>query len=100
MTGGIFTSLSAQISAEKAGMECVYEIPYVQFGEQCKIEFDSAPDNLKLFAKKVVWVILSTLTFYKNMRKWFILEENVRIVLYIYIENLHITILFLLFTLL
>ncbi|XP_026485907.1 uncharacterized protein LOC113393306 [Vanessa tameamea] len=53
VTGGIFTSASAQRSAEKAGMECVYHIPYKQFGEQCKIDFNSTTKDLKIFAIKV-----------------------------------------------
>ncbi|CAH2107247.1 unnamed protein product [Euphydryas editha] len=53
VTGGIFTSASAQRSAEKAGMECVYQVPYKEFGEQCKIDFDTTTEDLKIFAIKV-----------------------------------------------
>ncbi|CAH0728795.1 unnamed protein product, partial [Brenthis ino] len=53
VTGGIFTSASAQRSAEKASMECIYQVPYKKFGEQCKIEFNTSTENLKIFAAKV-----------------------------------------------
>ncbi|XP_013178217.1 PREDICTED: uncharacterized protein LOC106125526 [Papilio xuthus] len=53
VTGGIFTSDSAQKSAEKADMECLFKISYKQFGEQCDIEFDSETEDLKIFGAKV-----------------------------------------------
>ncbi|CAG9560535.1 unnamed protein product [Danaus chrysippus] len=53
VTGGIFTSAPAQRSAEKAGMDCVYQIPYKQFGEQCNIDFNTTTEDLKIFAIKV-----------------------------------------------
>lgn len=53
VTGGIFTSASAQRSAEKAGMECVYQVSYKEFGEQCKIDFNTTTEDLKIFAIKV-----------------------------------------------
>ncbi|XP_045764989.1 uncharacterized protein LOC123867147 [Maniola jurtina] len=53
VTGGIFTSESAQRSADKAGWECLYQVPYKQFGEQCEIDFNTSTENLKIFAAKV-----------------------------------------------
>lgn len=53
VTGGIFTSDSAQKSAEKADMECLFKITYKQFGEKCDIEFDSDTEDLKIFGAKV-----------------------------------------------
>ncbi|XP_041976208.1 uncharacterized protein LOC121730995 [Aricia agestis] len=52
VTGGIFTSASAQRAAEKAAMDCVYQISYKEFGEQCEINFDTSTESLKFFAKK------------------------------------------------
>ncbi|XP_039749121.1 uncharacterized protein LOC120625918 [Pararge aegeria] len=53
VTGGIFTSEPAQRSADKAGWECLYQVPYKQFGEQCEIDFNTNTENLKIFAVKV-----------------------------------------------
>ncbi|XP_023934987.2 uncharacterized protein LOC112043701 [Bicyclus anynana] len=53
VTGGIFTSEPAQRSADKAGWESLYQVPYKQFGEQCEIEFNTDTENLKIFAAKV-----------------------------------------------
>ncbi|KAJ2947051.1 hypothetical protein O0L34_g16398 [Tuta absoluta] len=47
-TGGIFTSASSQRAAVKTGWECLYSIPYKQFGEQCKIKFDTKTEHLKI----------------------------------------------------
>lgn len=49
-TGGIFTSAKAQRAAEKAGMECLYHVPYKKFGKHCNIVFDSDAEDLKIFA--------------------------------------------------
>lgn len=49
-TGGIFTSAKAQKAAERAGMECLYHIPYKKFGKRCNIVFDSDAEDLKIFA--------------------------------------------------
>ncbi|KAI8428996.1 hypothetical protein MSG28_007585 [Choristoneura fumiferana] len=51
-TGGIFTSAAAQQVAEKAGMECLYSIPYIKFGKRCNIQFNDNTENLKIFGKK------------------------------------------------
>ncbi|CAH2075355.1 unnamed protein product, partial [Iphiclides podalirius] len=53
VTGGIFTSVSSQKSAEKAGMECLFKISYKQFGERCEIEFNSDTEDLKIFGTNV-----------------------------------------------
>ncbi|CAK1604292.1 unnamed protein product [Parnassius mnemosyne] len=53
VTGGIFTSVSAQKSAEKASMECLFKISYKQFGEQCNIEFNSDTEDLKIYGTSV-----------------------------------------------
>ncbi|CAG9134911.1 unnamed protein product [Plutella xylostella] len=53
VTGGIFTSESAQRSAEKAGYGCCYQTPYKEFGNQCDIHFDTKKEYLKIFATKV-----------------------------------------------
>nr|ATY51973.1 CRAL-TRIO domain-containing protein [Heliconius melpomene] len=53
VTGGIFTSASAQRSAEKADMESIYEVPYKEFGDQCNINFNTNTENLKIFAARV-----------------------------------------------
>ncbi|KOB64350.1 Retinol-binding protein [Operophtera brumata] len=52
-TGGIFTGAKAQISAEKAGMECLYQIPYKKFGKQCNIKFHTDTVELKIFGAKL-----------------------------------------------
>ncbi|XP_031769542.1 uncharacterized protein LOC116413605 [Galleria mellonella] len=52
-TGGIFTSMQAQRVAEKAGMECLYEIAYKKFGKQCHVTFDTDTEYLKIFGKSV-----------------------------------------------
>ncbi|XP_049866564.1 uncharacterized protein LOC126367185 [Pectinophora gossypiella] len=48
-TGGIFTSAPSQRTAEKADMECLYQIPYKQFGKQCNIKFDTKTEYMKIF---------------------------------------------------
>lgn len=53
VTGGIFTSIAAQKTAEKAGMECLYQIPYKEFGEQCEIDFNTDTEYLKIFGKRI-----------------------------------------------
>lgn len=52
-TGGVFTSARAQKSAEKAGMECLYQIPYKKFGKQCGIKFNTDTEELKIYAVKI-----------------------------------------------
>ncbi|KAL0840305.1 hypothetical protein ABMA28_015577 [Loxostege sticticalis] len=49
-TGGIFTSAPAQKSADKAGYECLHEIPYKEFGKQCNITFNTDTESLKIYA--------------------------------------------------
>ncbi|CAG4937891.1 unnamed protein product [Colias eurytheme] len=53
VTGGIFTSTAAQRAAEKAGMECLYQVPYKEFGEQCEIDFNTDTESLKIFGKRI-----------------------------------------------
>lgn len=48
-TGGIFTSEKGQKSAEAAGMECLYQMPYKKFGKKCKITFNTDTEELKFF---------------------------------------------------
>ncbi|CAG9785012.1 unnamed protein product [Diatraea saccharalis] len=49
VTGGIFTSAPSQRVAEKAGMECLYQVTYKKFGKQCNIVFDTETEYLKIF---------------------------------------------------
>ncbi|CAH0407800.1 unnamed protein product [Chilo suppressalis] len=49
-TGGIFTSAPSQRVAEKAGMECLYQVTYKKFAKQCNIVFDTETEHLKIFA--------------------------------------------------
>ncbi|VVC96289.1 unnamed protein product [Leptidea sinapis] len=53
VTGGIFTSTAAQRVAEKAGMECLHQLSYKDFGEQCEIDFNTSTENLKVFGKRI-----------------------------------------------
>ncbi|CAF4897683.1 unnamed protein product [Pieris macdunnoughi] len=53
VTGGIFTSIAAQKAAEKAGMECLYETSYKDFGVQCEIDFNTDTEYLKIFGKRI-----------------------------------------------
>ncbi|KAL4706545.1 hypothetical protein ACJJTC_015743 [Scirpophaga incertulas] len=53
-TGGIFTSGPGQHAAEKAGMECLYQVTYKKFGKQCNITFNTDVDCLKIFGVETV----------------------------------------------
>ncbi|XP_053602447.1 uncharacterized protein LOC128670647 [Plodia interpunctella] len=51
--GGIFTSASSQRAAEKAAMDCLYQVTYKKFGKQCGVNFDTNTEYLKIFGVKV-----------------------------------------------
>lgn len=53
VTAGIFTGIAAQRCAEKAEMECFYQINYNDFGKKCDVKFDTTTEYLKMYAAKI-----------------------------------------------